>query len=129
MSHRVDHAATWLIWPGQDVHPLHHAEILMRQHVAVRHEAADSNWVKVDAKSDRADWVRIDINFGAALLTKYILSIAVGRVCQTVPRMLCSKRTAAERISANIGVTSVGRRSSTNAGKGWFSVRGWRLAG
>lgn len=64
MSHRVDHAATWLIWTGQDVHPLHHAEILMGQHVAVRHEAADRDRVKVDAKSDRADWVRIDINAG-----------------------------------------------------------------
>src|SRR5262245_17153756 len=62
--HRLGFALAWLMGARQDIYPLHHAEILMRQHVAMRHKAAHRDRIEVGPKRDRPALTRIDIGRG-----------------------------------------------------------------
>src|SRR5438067_13369043 len=52
--HHIRHAVAGLARGGQDVQPLHHAEILMGQRVAMHDKAPDRPWIEVDPKRDRS---------------------------------------------------------------------------
>ena len=48
----VEIATAGLTGRGQDVHPLHHAEIFMIEGVAMRDKAADSDRIEIGPKRD-----------------------------------------------------------------------------
>src|SRR3954447_785979 len=55
MVHYVGHATAGLTRAGQDVQPLHHADILMRQDMAMHHEASDGVRMKINPKGDGSE--------------------------------------------------------------------------
>ena len=46
---------------GKDVQPLHHADILVRDDMAMRHKAADRLRLKINPKGDGSDEIVVDI--------------------------------------------------------------------
>src|SRR5437763_262648 len=52
MVHHIGLAVTGLARGGQDVQPLHHAQILMREGVAMHDKAPNRPWIEVDPKGD-----------------------------------------------------------------------------
>src|SRR5260370_1009593 len=61
MLHSPNYTAAGLTVAGKDIHPLHHADILMVYGVAVRNKTSNRLGCKINSKGDRRVLIIIDI--------------------------------------------------------------------
>ena len=61
VSSYADRATGGRTFGGQDVHPLHHAEILMVEDMAMRDKAAHGDRIEIRPKRDRSRRCEIDV--------------------------------------------------------------------
>src|SRR4051794_3093154 len=90
MVHYVGHATAGLTRAGQDVQPLHHADILMRQDMAMHHEASDGVRIKMNPKGDGSE-CRIIVDVGLRWRKIIRLRCCTGNNDGVMP-FRCSKR-------------------------------------